>query len=226
MPVRFELSPDTRSALEDDRQLKPGTLTLVELVMEELIDVAAAVGRDYDEAEGDYPNLAGLMCSGRTRNRVARRIRSAEVPEDAELQAVGSASAIVLRGAGTWVHPYSAGTSYAPMLAGSTTKDLILEEGVAQLTLFEELGKEGTPLHLVVAYTRDLEGVASAKVGVMSGRDEFAWEEAIYTRSEDVAKDSGAQDQTGPKGPSHDEQQVPDPDVKLRRDRIKRDDEL
>lgn len=226
MAAGFELSSATRSTLEGDRQLKPETLALVEIVMEELIDVAAAVGRDYDEADGDYPNLAGLMCSGRTRNRVARRIRSGEVPGDAELQAMGSASAIVLRGAGTWVHPYSAGTSDTPMLAGSMTKDLILEEGVAQLTLFEEMGKEGTPLHIVVAYTRDLEGVSSAKVGVMSGRDEFAWDEPIYGRSEDSGEPSETQDESGPKGPSHDEQQVPDPDVKLRRDRIERDDEL
>jgi len=112
------------------------------------------------------------------------------------------------------------------MLAGSTTKDLILEEGLAQMTLFDELGKEGPPLHVVVAYSRDLEGVSSAKVGVMSGREEFAWDELVYVRSEDSGEEGKNRGQSGPKGPSHDEQRVPDPDVKLRRDRIKRDDEL
>lgn len=226
MPIGFELSPSVRLTLINERQLKADTLVMVELAMEELIDVAGAVGRDYDEAEGDYPNLAGLMCSGRTRNRVARRIRSGEFPEGADLQAVGSGSAIVLRGGGTWVHPYSSGTSDAPILAGSITKDLILEEGVAQLSLFEELGKEGPPLHIVVAYARDLEGVVSAKVGVMSGREEFAWAEPIYARSEDGDEGADTRTQPEPKGPTHDEQQVPDPDVKLRRDRIERDSEL
>src|SRR4051812_33333893 len=72
MSSSFELPPDIRTVLTGKRQLHPDTVVLVEMVMEELIEVAAGVGRDYDEAEGDYANLAGLMCSGRTRNRVAR----------------------------------------------------------------------------------------------------------------------------------------------------------
>jgi hypothetical protein len=226
MSNSFELPPDTRTVLTGKRQLHPDTVVLVEMVMEELIEVAAGVGRDYDEAEGDYANLAGLMCSGRTRNRVARRIRSGETPDGSELQAVGSASAIVLRGGGTWVHPYSSGSSDAPLLAGSVTKDLILEEGMEQLVFFEKLGEEGPPRHIVIAYARDLEGVLSAKIGVMSGREEFAWEEPIYARAEDTDEGIDIQDEPEPNGPSHDEQHVPDPDVKLRPRRDERDDEL
>lgn len=226
MPSGFELSPITRAVLIEERQLAPDTIALVEVVMEELIEVAAGVGRDYDEAEGDYANLAGLMCSGRTRNRVARRIRSGETPSDCEFQAVGSGSAIVLRGGGTWVHPYSSGGSGTPLLAGTITKDLILEEGMEQLVLFEKLGKEGRPLHIVIAYARDLEGVMSAKVGVMSGREEFAWQESIYSRPEEGEEGRDREEESGPSGPSHDQQHVPDPPVKLRPRRDERDDEL
>lgn len=226
MARSFELSSETRSVLVDKRQLKSDTLLLVEIVMRELIDVTAGVSRDYDEAEGDYANLAALMCSGRTRNRVARLIRAGEVPDDADLQAVGSGAAILLRGGGTWVHPYSSGGSDAPLLAGSVTKDIILEEGLEQLVLFEKLGEEGNPLHIVIAYSRDLEGVISAKVGVMSGREEFAWEEPIYARINDTTDVSDQQDEPEPSGPSHDEQHVPDPDVKLRPRSDERDDEL
>lgn len=226
MAPSFELSPSSRSMLMGNRQMEPDTLLLIEIVMQELIDVAAAVGRDYDVDEGDYANLAALMCSGRTRNRVARLIRTGEIPEDADLQAVGSGSAIVLRGGGTWVHPYASGGSDAPLLAGSATKELILEEGMEQLVLFDKLGKEGKPLHIVIAYARDLEGVVSAKVGVMSGREEFAWEEPIYSRAEDTGQAVDIQDDPKPSGPSHDEQHVPDLDVKLRPRRDERDDEL
>jgi hypothetical protein len=226
MPTEFELSHECRTNLVGQRQLNADTLVLVEIVMEELIEVAAAVGRDYDEAEGDYANLAGLMCSGRTRNRAARRVRSGEIPAGANLTAVGPASAILLRGGGTWVHPYSAGAAEAPLLAGSATKEVILEEGAAQLVLFGELGQEGPPLHLVVAYTRDLVGILSAKVGVMSAREEFAWEEPIYSRSRDEMEDDDTANGPEPSGPSHDEQHVPDPEVKLRRDHEKRNDEL
>jgi hypothetical protein len=225
MPNSFELPADTRSKLMDERQLNADSLALVEITVNELIDVAAGVGRDYDEAEGDYANLAALMCSGRTRNRVARRIRSGEVPEDLELQAVGSGSSITLCGGGTWVHPYSSGGADAPLLAGSITKDRIFVEGTEQLVLFEELGEEGRPLHIVIAYSRDLEGVVSAKVGVMSGREEFAWEEPIYSRA-DGGAEIDVRGEAESTGPSHDEQHVPDPDVKLRPRRDERDDEL
>lgn len=226
MPTSFELTATTRSALLEERQLDSDTLLLIEITMQELIEVAAAVGRDYDEDEGDYANLAALICSGRTRNRVARLIRAGEVPDNADLEAVGSGAAIVLRGGGTWVHPYSAGGSDAPLLAGSATKELILEEGVEQLVLFEKLGKEGKPLHLVIAYARDLEGVVSAKVGVMSGREEFAWEEPIYRRDEASGEAGKVKEAPEGGGPSHDEQHVPDPDIKLRPRRDERDDEL
>jgi hypothetical protein len=226
MSTSFELTADARSALMEERQLDSDTLLLIEITMQELIEVAAAAGRDYDEDEGDYPNLLALICSGRTRNRVARLIRAGEVPDKADLEAVGSGSAIVLRGGGTWVHPYSSGGSDAPLLAGSVTKELILEEGVDQLVLFEKLGKEGKPLHVVIAYARDLEGVVSAKVGVMSGREEFAWEEPIYRRDEMPNETGKAKGGSDASGPSHDEQHVPDPDIKLRPRRDERDDEL
>lgn len=225
MPTSFELTSEARSSLMSERQLDPDTLLLVEIIMQELIEVASAVGRDYDEEEGDYANLAALMCSGRTRNRVARLIRKEEVPDGVDLEAVGSGAAIVLRGGGTWVHPYSAGASDAPLLAGSVTKELILEEGMEQLVLFKKLGKEGKPLHVVVAYARDLEGVVAAKIGVMSGREEFAWEEPIYEREESsVEVATGEAPEDG--GPTHDEQHVPDPDVKLRPRRDERNNEL
>lgn len=226
MPTCFELPSDTGSSLMTERQLDPDTLLLIEITMQELIEVAAAVGRDYDEEEGDYANLAALMCSGRTRNRVARLIRTGEVPDDADLEAVGSGAAIMLRGGGTWVHPYSTGSSDAPLLAGSVTKELILEEGMEQLVLFEKLGKEGKPLHIVVAYTRDLEGIASAKVGVMSGREEFAWEEPIFARQETSGKAGEIREAQEASEPTHDEQHVPDPDIKLRPRRNERNDEL
>jgi hypothetical protein len=225
MPSSFELPADIHSKLMGERQLNADSLALIEITMNELIEVAAGVGRDYDEAEGDYANLAALVCSGRTRNRVARRIRSREVPDDVALQAFGSGSAITLCGGGTWIHPYSAGGADAPLLAGSVTKERIYSEGVAQLALFEELEEEGRPLHVVIAYSRDLEGVISAKVGVMSGREEFAWEEPIYARVEDEIEVSisGEPEVTGP---THDEQHVPDPPLKLRPRRDERDDEL
>src|SRR4051812_5416151 len=110
MSVSFELSAEAREALTKDYLVPEAAVDLAEITMQELIEVAASVGRDYDEAEGDYPNLAGLMCSGRTRNRVARRIRRDEIPDGLDVDAVGTGPAIVLSGGGTDVHPYSCGS--------------------------------------------------------------------------------------------------------------------
>jgi len=215
----FELSPETRTLLQDERHLSTDTIELVELVMGELIEVAAGVSRDYDEDEGDDPNLAGLMCSGRTRNRVARRIRSGEVDEDHEIEVFGTGLSTLLRAGGIEVHPYSCGSSEAPILAGSNTKERVLKDGSEQLALFSEAGNPGKPAHVVVAYSRDLQGVTSAKVGMMSGREEFAWEVPIYARSDDDALGIGAEKSPKPTPPSHDQQHVDEPDVKLRRQR-------
>jgi hypothetical protein len=213
----FELSQDAHTLLTDKRHLSVDTIELVELVMGELIEVAAGVGRDYDEDEGDDANLAGLLCSGRTRNRVARRIRSGEVNESREIDVVGSGLSTLLRAGGTEVHPYSCGSSEAPVLTGSNTKERVLKEGYEQLALFNEVGSLGKPAHVVVAYSRDMQGVTSAKVGMMSGREEFAWEVPIYARSDEGASGIGAEDSPKPTQPSHDQQHVDEPDVKLRR---------
>src|SRR4051812_9332963 len=126
----FELPAETRSLLREVRLAPEGAVVLTEMIMEELIEVASAVGRDYDEDEGDYPNLAGLMCSGRTRNRVARRVRSGELSEDLDVAALGSGPSIVLRGGGTGVHPYSSGSGDTPILQGSETKQRILQDSM------------------------------------------------------------------------------------------------
>jgi hypothetical protein len=222
MSQSFELPEDARSQLTDERCLPQGALELVELIMGELIEVAAGVGRDYDEDEGDDPNLAGLLCSGRTRNRVAQRIQAGEVDKDHEIEALGSGLSTLLRGEGTEVHPYSCGSSEAPLLAGSETKKRVLKEACEQLALFYEEDEVGKPVHIVVAYSRDLQGVTSAKVGLMSGREEFAWEIPIYARPEEVDElGSGVQDESSPARPSHDQQHVDEPAVKLRPQRDK-----
>jgi len=224
MTHSFELTDDVRSILEDERLLSSGARYLVELVMGELIEVTAEVGRDYDEDEGDDPNLAGLLCSGKTRNRVAQRIRSGEVEESYGIEVFGTGLSTLLRGGGTEVHPYSCGNSPTPQLAGSNTKKRVLKEGSEQLALFSAKGEVCKPLHIVVAYARDLEGLTSAKVGVMSGREEFAWEVPIYLRpsgeqSVGVAVDEDAEVATAP---THDRQHVEEPAVKLRPHPVKR----
>jgi hypothetical protein len=222
MSQSFELPEDARSQLTDERCLPQGALELVELIMGELIEVAAGVGRDYDEDEGDDPNLAGLLCSGRTRNRVAQRVHAGEVDKGREIEALGSGLSTLLRGEGTEVHPYSCGSSEAPLLAGSETKKRVLREACEQLALFYEEDEVGKPVHVVVAYSRDLQGVTSAKVGLMSGREEFAWEVPIYARPEEMDEfGSGLQDESGPTRPSHDQQHVAEPAVKLRLQRDK-----
>lgn len=224
MTRNFELSQDARSQLADERQMPQGAIELVELVLDELIAVASGVGRDYDEDEGDDPNLAGLMCSGRTRNRVARRIRAEGINGDREIEVFGSGLSTLLRGGGTEVHPYSCGSSEAPLMAGSETKKRVLKEACEQLAFFSDEGETGKPLHVVVAYSRDLQGVTSAKVGVMSGREEFAWEVPIYARPvQDDESGTSVQDGIKPSGPSHDEQRVDEPAVKLRPQKDKRE---
>ena len=216
----FELTDDVRSKLADERMLSAGALHVIELVTGELIDVAAGIGRLYDEDEGDDPNLAGLVCSGKTRNRVAARIRSEGVEEALEIEVLGSGLSTLLRGGGTEVHPYSCGSAEAPLLAGSKTKKRVLKEGSEQLVLFSSQGEAGRPLHVVVAYSRDLEGVISAKTGVMSGPEEFAWELPIYERaSESEFEFGGAEEGAMGAPPSHDRQPVEEPPVRLRRSR-------
>lgn len=215
----FEISPEARAILTDKRHLSEGTVGLVEVVMGELIEVAAGVGRDFDEDEGDDANLAGLLCSGRTRNRVARQVRSGELDEAHEIEVFGSGLSTLLRADGTEVHPYSCGSSETPVLTGSNTKERVLKEGYEQLALFNEVGSLGKPAHVVVAYSRDMQGVTSAKVGMMSGREEFAWEVPIYARSEGDSSGMGTADSPAPTQPSHDQQHVDEPDVKLRRRR-------
>lgn len=224
IPKNFEVAPETQSLLTAERQLPSAAVELVELIMGELIEVAAGVGRDYDEGEGDDPNLAGLLCSGRTRNRVAQRIRSGEAGDAPGIKVFGTGLSTLLRGGGTEVHPYSCGGSEAPLLAGSLTKERVLDEGSKQLVLFDEEGELGQPNHIVVAYSRDLQGITSAKVGMMSGREEFAWEVPIYARDEDELG-IGAQDEAKPERPTHDQQHVAEPDVKLRRRLDKREEQ-
>lgn len=226
MAKNFELPAEARSHLVEERHLTEDAAELVELVMDELLEVAAGVGRDYDEDEGDDANLAGLMCSCRTRNRVAQRIRSGGVSEGREIEVFGTGLSTLLRGGGTEVHPYSCGSSEAPLLAGSITKKRVLKEGSEQLALFCEEGELGKPVHVVVAYSRDLQGVTSAKVGMMSGREEFAWEVPIYARPADEAG-SGVdiQDDTKAMRPSHDQQHVDEPNVKLRQRQDEREEQ-
>jgi hypothetical protein len=219
----FELTDDIRARLAGERLLSPGALHLIELLAVELIEVAAGVGRVYDEDEGDDPNLAGLVCSGKTRNRVAARIRSEEVEEALEIEVFGSGLATLLKGGGTEVHPYSCGSGAAPLLTGSKTKKRVLKEGSEQLAFFSAQGETCKPLHVVVAYARDLEGVISAKVGVMSGPEEFAWELQIYERPSDLELEFGDADEDRTAAPpTHDRQPVAEPTIKLRRGRAER----
>jgi hypothetical protein len=216
---RFELPDALRSALEDDHLLSSGAVHLVDVVTATVIEVAAAIGRDYDENEGDDQNLAGLLCSGRTRNLAATRLRSEDLEDELEIEVFGTGLTTLLRGGGTEVHPYSCGGAEAPLLAGSATKKRVLKEGSEQLALFSAEGESSMPLHVVVAYSRDLEGVVSAKVGVMSGPEEFAWELAIYERPADADVDFGEdiEESSSAVPPSHDRQPVDEPAVKLRR---------
>ena len=218
----FELTDGIRSKLTGDHLLSPGAIHLIELAAEELIAVAASVGRDYDEDEGDDPNLAGLICSGRTRNRVAARIRSEDVDEALEIEVFGSGLSTLLRGGGIEVHPYSCGSAEAPLLAGSTTKERVLKEGSEQLAFFSAQGESCKPLHVVVAYSRDLEGVIWTKVGVMSGSEAFAWQLPIYERPADPVLEFGDTEEGTSATPSHDRQPVEEPAIKLRRSRDKR----
>lgn len=224
MNQNFELPEGARSQLTDERRLPEGALELIELIMGELIEVASGVGRDYDEDEGDDPNLAGLVCSGRTRNRVAQRIHAGDVNKDHEIEALGSGLSTLLRGGGTEVHPYSCGNSETPLLAGSETKKRVLKETCEQLAFFSEEDEVGRPIHVVVAYSRDLQGVTSAKVGPMSGREEFAWEVPIYARPEEIDDlPSSGHDEISLVRPSHDQQHVDEPAVKLRPQQDKRE---
>lgn len=221
----FELTDEVRSKLENEFRLAPGATHLITLVAGTVIEVAADIGRDYDEKEGYDQNLAGLLCSGRTRNLVAAHLRSEELDEALEIQVHGSGLSTLLRGGGTEIHPYSSGSGNAPLLAGSTTKKRVLKEGSEQLAFFSAEGEIFKPLHVVVAYTRDLEGVVSARVGVMSGPEEFAWEVQIYERP--AERDSTAANlDAGPAAapPSHDHQPVEEPAVRLRRQRDERAD--
>jgi hypothetical protein len=220
----FELTDNVRSELENKFGLAPGATHLIGLVAGTVIDVAADIARDYDEKEGYDQNLAGLLCSGRTRNLVATQLRSEDLDEVLEIHVQGSGLSTLLRGGGTEVHPYSCGTGDVPLLAGSTTKKRVLKEGSEQLALFSAGGEVFKPLHIVVAYTRDLEGVVSTRVGVMSGPEEFAWELQIYERPSESTNAFAADTNVGraAEQPSHDRQPVEEPAVRLRRGRDER----
>lgn len=190
---------------------------LVEALMRSLLQRSAEVGRDYDPEIGDTPILAGQMTSSRAHQCIGHRIRKGEFGSD-EIRAEGRSLHLRLWAGATSVMAYSISDGDAPQMLGSDRKEAIVHETQEQLALFDEEGAESAPRHLVIGYHRDLDGVVVARVGVMAEERDFHWSVELYRRENaegGFGADIGSE---ADRGLSHDERDVPDPELRLRKD--------